>query len=69
MTAALIITVGLIIVFSGFALGMFAIGTVVGHSWSPTDYLRNKAHHRNRRSKTIITAGKRYLPHYLGGDI
>ena len=69
MTAALIITVGLIIVFSGFALGMFAIGTVVGHSWSATDYLRNKAHQRNRRSETIIKAGKRYFPHYLGGDI
>ena len=54
MTAALIIAVGLFIVLSGFALGIFVIGAVVGHSWSVNDYLRNKAHQRHRRSVSVI---------------
>jgi hypothetical protein len=53
MTAALLITVGLFIVFSGFALGTFVIGAVVSHSWSVNDCLRNKAHQRKRRSVSI----------------
>ena len=59
MTAALIIAVGLFIVLSGFALGIFVIGAVVGHSWSVNDYLRNKAHQRHRRSVSVIQTGLR----------
>jgi hypothetical protein len=54
MTAALLITVGLFIVFSGFALRTFVIAAVVSHSWSVNDYLRDKAHQRKRRSLSII---------------
>ena len=54
MTAALLITVGLFIVFSGFALGTFVIGAVVGHWWSVNDYSRNKAHQRDCRSVALF---------------
>ena len=54
MIAALIIKIGLLIVFGGLALEVFVIGAVVDHSWSINDYLRNKAHQRNRKSASII---------------
>ena len=54
MIATLIIIVGLFIVLSGFALGMFVISAVMGHSWSVNDYLRNKAHQRHRQTVRII---------------
>jgi hypothetical protein len=58
MTAALLITVGLFIVFSGFALRTFVIAAVVIHSWSVNDYLKDKAHQRKRRSLSIIYTGR-----------